>query len=118
MSIYNAGPVTLTITSGQTASTALSDTWTEGQTKVTMGALVSLTIFAPSALTGSITIQVKPYPAASSWSTLQSGGTDIGVAAGKAVNINNIPFGDIRILSGSAEGAQRDFVILFQLTSN
>lgn len=117
MSAHNAGPVTLSIANGQTDTPALSSLFSRGQLKALLGSLVQMVIQAPSALTGAVTIQVVGTEGSSSWVTLQSpAGTDIPIAASKAVIVNAGAFRDLRLHSASAEGAQRDFVLTFQLT--
>jgi hypothetical protein len=117
MAVHNAGPYTLTIANGGTDSGALSAATgvSAGVLKLLVGAVVSVTIFAPAALTGTITIQVKAHPSDSAWTTLQAAGADITVGAGKAVTLSSIPFGDMRIHSSGAEGAERIFSLLFQI---
>ena len=117
--IHNTGAYTLSIAAAANDTTALSalTDMTEGQYKILLGSCVSFTVFCPAALTGSVTMQVKPTPASASWTTLQSGGADIAFAAGKAVNISNVPFGDFRLHSNAAEGAQRDFQVIFQIAT-
>jgi hypothetical protein len=118
MAVHSAGPYTLTIANGGTDSGALSasSSVSAGILKLLVGSLISVTVFAPATVTGTITIQVKPNPAAADWTTLQSAGADVTIAAGKAVTLSSIPFGDMRIHSSGAEGAERVFTLLFQIT--
>lgn len=73
----------------------------------------ALSIQAPAALTGTVTVQVPDSIGSSpSYQTLQSGGADVQVTAGDAIPITRVPFHGFRLHSGSAEGANRDFVIM------
>lgn len=97
----------LTILSGATNSNAvgiLDDT-------------ITLTIYAPSALTGTITLQVEPSTAGTSFVALTSAGSDVTIGASKAVTIGNIGFRQIRVVSSGAEGADRTFKITKQIGS-
>jgi hypothetical protein len=82
-----------------------------------LGQATGITIYAPAALTGTITIEVQPYGDAT-WRTLQSGGADITLAATKAVVISPPAFADLRLHSSGAEGADRDFFIDAQLDAS
>jgi len=103
----------LVIASGQTNSNAIS------------GAedAEALTFYAPSALTGTITLQVAKERAVSeggtaasvTWHTKQSGGADITIPAGKSITITDIGFRQFRLVSGSAEGAERTFKVTKQV---
>lgn len=79
----------------------------------------ALCIMAPAALTNGITVQVATTDiAAPTFATLQSPpGTDIAIAAGKAVVLTAFPFAQFRIHSAGAEGTQRDFQVWGQLIS-
>ena len=104
----------LVIPSGQQASNAIGG----------MDDAEALTFYAPAALTGTITIQVAPDKQASeggpatstlTWYTKQSGGADITIPAGKSVTLTDIGFRQMRLASGSAEGADRTFKITKQV---
>ena len=71
----------------------------------------SLTIHGPSALTGTATLQSLDAVGGSAWTPVQSGGSDVTVTAAKALVLTEVPFGTIRILSGSAESAERKFPV-------
>lgn len=111
---------TLSIANGGTDSPRLSDVWSKGQVRSTLGAMTNLTIMAPAALTGVITVQVAPKYAdvAGNFRPLQEGGADITLVAGKVTNIKLAAFGDLRIHSAGAEGAQRDFDLVFQIRTD
>jgi hypothetical protein len=65
------------------------------------------------ALTGVCTVQINSERDGSgTWATLQSPpGTDVAIAAGKAIMILSVPFGALRIHSAGTELAQRDFSV-------
>lgn len=64
-------------------------------------------IMAPDALTGTLTVQCGPN-ADGNFVVLQSPpGTDITLAAGKAIVITDVPYPKIAVISAAAEGAQR-----------
>lgn len=84
----------------------------------------SVSIWAPAALTGTITIQASPdipedcggpTAANATWATMQSGGADITIAASKMLTFTDISFRRLRMVSGSAEGADRTFKIVKQV---
>lgn len=108
------GPVVLSIPNGGTDTPVYN-------VQSALGAISSMIVFAPAALTGVISIQVAPIDtpgaAPNDLKTLQwQPGTDVAIAAGKAVNIPlTAGFRSFRIHSASAEGAQRDFPVTFQL---
>ncbi len=76
----------------------------------------ALTIIAPSALTGTVTLQV-PDGIGSSPTFVNltrpsgsAGGTeDVTIAASKAVTLNSVPMHSIRVNSGTNEGSARAF---------
>jgi hypothetical protein len=72
-------------------------------------------------VTGVITVQIAPKygDIAANFKTLQlQGGADVTLVAGKVNNIKLGAFGDLRIHSASAEGAQRDFDLVFQIRTD
>ncbi len=71
----------------------------------------SITIHGPAALTGTVTLQSLDAVGGSAWTPVQSGGTDVTITAAKALVLTEVPFGTIRLLSGSAEGAARTFPV-------
>lgn len=82
----------------------------------------ALCIWAPAALTGTITIQVAADREASeggstsqTWGTMQSGGSDITLPAGKVLTLTDIAFRQMRLISGSAEGSDRTFKVAKQV---
>lgn len=101
---------TLTILAGQTDSGLLSALLTEGQRKVLFGSAVDIVVFAPAALTGTVNPQFSPSEGGT-METLQSGGSDVTLPAAKATSIGNFSARDMRIHSGSAEAADRAFII-------
>lgn len=91
----------LTIASGSSNSNAIE----------LMEDAYGLGIQAPATLTSTM-ILVQVAMAASSgatFATLQSGGTDVTITAGKALIITPIPYKQLRIQGSSAEGADRSF---------
>lgn len=94
---------TLTIPNGTTVSNAIGRKW--------LSQLRSLILYASSAITETITVEVTdedPDTAASpTWYTLQSSGADVTLTAGKALVINEVPFSGMRLSSGAAVGADR-----------
>lgn len=103
----------LRIASGATTSQALSDIWGANPAKVGLENCRAISITSPAALTGTPTVQVSPKPAgAPAWSVLRDGGSDVTLVAGKTeVLPREAGFKDLRIVSGSAEGADRDFYV-------
>lgn len=73
-----------------------------------------IVIYAPAALTGTVTVQVATgaTEAAAVWVTLQSAGSDITVAAAKAVTIDAVAWDWMRMLSDGAEAATRTFTVM------
>ena len=70
----------------------------------------ALTIYSPATLTSTaVTISVEPTDTGTSFVTLQSGGTDVVMVAGKATVISPVPFLQMRIVCGMAEGDDREF---------
>lgn len=76
------------------------------------GDAVEITIYSPATITGTITVQVSPNdpPSTTGFVTLQSPpGTDIAVAASKAITIVAYSYKQLRIHSSGAEAAERTF---------
>ena len=71
----------------------------------------ALMIYAPAALTGTVTVQVEPTDTGTSWVDYGSGGSDVTIAAGNAVTIEPISFRQLRLSSSGAEGAERVFTV-------
>ncbi|HEY7710635.1 MAG TPA: hypothetical protein VIG57_11460, partial [Candidatus Entotheonella sp.] len=74
-----------------------------------------LSILGPSALTGTVTIEVCDT-ATGTFITLQSSGNDVTLAAAKAAVLSPMGFPYMRIHSSGAEAADRAFVILAHST--
>ena len=70
---------------------------------------VSLGIFSPATLTGTITVQVEPSSTGTAFVALQSGGTDVTLPASKATIISPVSFRQIRLITGTTEAAARTF---------
>ena len=91
----------MTITGGGTTSNAvglIDDSW-------------GLTIYSPATITNTITVEVEPTSTGTNFVTLQSGGTDVTIPAGKATVLNPIPFRQIRVKAAGAEGQQDVFTL-------
>ena len=71
----------------------------------------ALSVPAPGTLTGTITFLVD-IDNSGTFGTLQSGGSDITVAAGKTVTIIDSTFKNLKIHSSQAEGGARQFVVV------
>lgn len=71
----------------------------------------ALTIYSPAALTGVITIETEPTETGSNFVTLQSGGTDVTLAAGKSTVINKVGWRQMRLASAGTEAAARTFPV-------
>ena len=97
--------ITLTIANGGT-TTDILNLWGLGAHRVT-----AILIISPSALTGSVTILVAEKDT-DTLVTLQSGGSDITLPAGKATQLDSITAGVLQLKSGSAEDAARTFRLL------
>lgn len=69
----------------------------------------SITVYAPLSLAGVTSMQVSPKSVSDSvdadYRTSQSGGSDIAIAAGKAVTISELSFGAFRLSTTVAPGA-------------
>lgn len=95
---YNAP--TLTIANGQTASGSIG--------QATIKAARGIAIFAPSTLPETVYVTVS-NDGGSTYQTLQSGGNDVTIGAGKALIIDSVAFNDLRLLAGGAVAASRAF---------
>lgn len=72
---------------------------------------IILEILAPAALTGVVTIEICNV-SGGTFRTLTAGGSDVAIAAGKAVIVTDLPgTGVLRLHSSGAEAAQRDFAV-------
>jgi hypothetical protein len=98
----------LTITSGQTTSDSLI-------TPTGVSSIIDLTVYGPSALTGTVTVQVAPTdaPQSGDWVPLTKSGSNVTIAAAVATPIAGL-FRALRLVSGSAEASTRTFPILGQ----
>lgn|SRR6266853_2664540 len=105
--------IDLTIANGGTDSNIVVGT--DG--RVGFGSSHGITIWAPAALTGVITVLVSYLLTPTvEFDTLQlTPGTDVTIAAGKAVVIPHPGFYALRLHSASAEGAQRVFQLVSQV---
>lgn len=106
----SAARAKLTILSGATVSNTLADIWSANAAKVALENAEGITIQSPGTLTGAMTIEVTQD--GTDWATLQDDAADLVPAAGKAVTL---PLGvsgiDLRLVSGTAEAADRDFYV-------
>lgn len=93
----------LTIPNGQTASNAVA----------IGGVLKAFCVFAPSTLPETVAVQLEPSQDGTDYRTLQSGGADVTVGAGKAVMIMEGAFSQLRLLAGGAVAAERVFRVSF-----
>ena len=99
---------TLTIAQDGTISNVLSEI-------PATQSIVDMTIYGPSALTGTVTVQVAPTdnPESGDWIALQKSGSDVTVPAVKATPVGGM-FRALRLVSGSAEAALRTFPVIGQ----
>lgn len=119
MSAHNTSKVTLSIPNAGSDSPWLSSILSLGQMKAVLGSVVHMIIYTPAALTNAITVQVVPTEGDTSGKTLQtSAGTDLTLAAGKAVVVPASAFKDMRIHSAGAEAGQRDFDVVIQVDTS
>lgn len=91
-----------------------------GTTSGAIGSLDDATwiaIHAPSALTGTVTVQVEPTDAGTTWRDLTAvdGTGDVTIPAGNTVVVRQIGFRQIRLSSSGAEGAERTFNVTKQV---
>ena len=90
----------LTIASGGTSSGSVG--------RAALRAARAIAIFAPATLPETVNIAVS-NDGGSTYCTLQSGGSDIAIAAGKALVIDAVAFDDLRLTATGAVGANRAF---------
>ena len=101
MSVHFADLGTLTIASGATgASTAITKYLDDAKT---------VSVYAPSALTGTITVQISFD--GTTYGDLTSGGSDVTIAAGNVLVITDPGFLGLRVSSGGTEAAARTFTV-------
>ncbi len=81
-----------------------------------LGKYSALTIIAPGALTGTVTVQVAdsdPDDSTPNWRALHSpSGTAVTIAPGSAITITETAFLGLRVSSSGSEAADRDFVVV------
>ena len=70
-----------------------------------------LNIISPTTLPDTVKIHVSDIPAGT-FQVLQSGGTDITIPAGKSTQLDLLTIGALKLVAGSAVGADRDFRII------
>lgn len=117
MAAHNVTRFVLSIPNGGTDSPYVSSLFSAGQLKALFGSLVQMIVYTPAALTGTVTMQIRSLEATGTPVTLQVvPGTDTAFAAAKGVVVNAGAFRDFRIRSSAAEGAQRDFEVVCQVT--
>ena len=104
MALRSVALTDLTIANGGTTSNAL--------TANDLKFIRSVTIQGPSALTGTVTVQVSLD--GTNFVALQSAGSDVTVTAAKALILSPLPVRGLRVVSGSAEGAERVFEVVGQ----
>lgn len=112
---YKVG--TLTILSGQTKSQALSAGRSHGVMKTLLGPGIDMVIFAPPATSGTITVQVsaeKDALDAQFFNLTDGHGSDITISANKASPLPSQAYKDLRLVSSSAEAADRVFTLYQQ----
>lgn len=117
MSLHRVNVGTLTIANGATDSPALSTLLTAGQMKVLGGSIADLEITAPAALTGTCNVQTVPVEGSTTWTDATLFGSTFALGAGTTTSIPISSFADLRIHSGSAEGAARAFIVVAQLAT-
>lgn len=98
--LFTCNLPTLTIDSGTQTSDAITG----------FGDAEALILYAPSALTGTVTVQVSPTTTGT-FVDLESSGSDVTLTAGNATVITEIPFGALRLSSSIAEGADRNISV-------
>lgn len=131
---------TLTISSGGTASPALSSNMSAGRLKSALFALKALTVFAPRSLGEDVTVQISPVenPGATDWinaslinvgleeQLLTEDGLQIldengevilaeTLTAGGIATLVNVTMKDLRLLASAAVAANRVFRLMGKL---
>lgn len=107
---------TLSIDVNGTDTAALSSLMSKGAARSSIGNCSDLEIYAPDALTGTVTLQIASKYGSTEWKTFQTDGVDVALVAGKVIQVPIGAFEDLRFHSSSAEGAQRDIDVVFQIT--
>ncbi len=105
MGLYTANLPTLFISSGLASSSILTG----------FEDASALIIMAPTTLTGTITIRVATesdgVTATAAWSDYQSGGSDVTIGAGNAVQFTPPLAGQLILVSSGPEAGQRAFQV-------
>lgn len=110
---------TIKIANAGTTSGSLTDTAANNGAAISAGQLKTLKmadrllIWGPSALTGTVTVEVTP-DGGTTWNQLSHNGTDVTVAAGDARDVENLAWDNLRVKSSGAEAAERSFQIMAQ----
>lgn len=104
----------LTIASGDTISSTMADVYSPSGAEIGLGAGTAISLLTPATLTGALTIELKINDSA--WATLQDSTlSDVVPTAGTIIVLPlGISGSDIRIVSGTAEAADRDFYLSIQ----
>ncbi len=106
----------LSIAAAGTDSPAMSTLMSKGAARSTFGNSSDMVVHCPGTLPETCTVQVSPKYGSGVWYTLQQGGTDVALAAGKANQCAVGAIEDLRIHAGGAVAAQRDFDVVIQIT--
>lgn len=105
MSLWTANLPNLVIANGATdTTTAITASLEDAE---------AVTIAAPSALTGTVTIKGS-VNGGTTYVDVGSGGSDVTIGAGNAVTISPFTFNALKVTSGSTEAAERTFTVLKQ----
>lgn len=72
---------------------------------------VSISIFAPATLTGTVTLYVEPSSTGTSFVIQYSGGSAVTIPAGANTTLFGPSFRQLKLISNGAEGADRTFRI-------
>ena len=78
--------------------------------------LIDLIVYAPSALTGTVTLQVAPVgsPSAGEWVNHEIGGVVTTLTAGQGTTVPVGAAKALRVVSDDAEASNRDFILVGQ----
>lgn len=140
MSLLTEKLGTLTISSGQTTSPALSTILSEGQMKVACGFLDNLKIYVPHGLAESVDVQMSPIdsPTSADWDsdgTIDIDAADLitteddldledensdnleteGMSSGGIVSIDDPAFKDLRLVASAPVASDRAFRLVGKL---
>ena len=100
MALHIVSLPSMTVSSGSTTSNGV----------VTGGDAWGLAIYSPAS-TSSVTVEVEPTSSGAAWVVLQSGGTDVTIAASKGTVINPVPFKQMRVTSTGALDAELSWTL-------